>query len=170
MLRGTSSPECCNAKHHIKLDVCPAGMQRRTLNWKSCLSALTSNEPPCRCIPCSWLSHSLRQYTSADRQHATPGQSYKLHTAINSHSDCSFCLSLQLLYPSLCLSPRLLCTDLPGEAGSQKDCYLQVPQQRPLLLLWEQAQQGSLCLACWASWASLTLCWTRLQPCPTIHR
>ena len=59
----------------------PSGMQLRIQSWKNCLSALTSNDSVSTLRtfkPCIWepiassLAQGLRQYTSADNQHATP--------------------------------------------------------------------------------------------------
>ena len=57
------------------LNLCTAGMQSRTLSWRSCLSALTSNDAfcsPCVFVHCS--QQVLFQHSITDRQHALSGQ------------------------------------------------------------------------------------------------
>ena len=61
----------------VRLEWCSTGMQSRTLSWKSCSSALTSNNLsciPCILAPCSQVLRGLCPHTNTDRQHAVSGQ------------------------------------------------------------------------------------------------
>ena len=160
-----------------------AGVQHKSLNWRGCLSALTSLDILSAPFHCPWLRHS--QFA------------HKTNLSRCASSSSGICPALLSVHTSLrlCTSPckiiakssskvtqhviQIADNQLPGLlrvgmvgcwTGLDHYSSLQVLQYMFQLLLPVLAQQALLCPYCWASLGFPILCWTGPLPCPITHK